>query len=90
MFNQLDTLSCNELFFQNNNKRYEAQGNVIFNKKITIIKSEKLLYFTDSEQIEAFENVYLKNENNEIYGQSLKLITKIIRFPKLICLMKLI
>lgn len=74
MFNQLDTLSCNELIiFQNNNKRYEAQGNVIFNRKSTIIKSEKLLYFTDSEQIEAFENVYLKNENNEIYGQSLKI-----------------
>ena len=74
MFNQLDTLSCNELIiFQNNNKRYEAQGNVIFNRKNTIIKSEKLLYFTDSEQIEAYKNVYLKNENNEIYGQSLKI-----------------
>ena len=74
MFNQLDTLSCNELIiFQNNNKRYEALGNVIFNRKSTIIKSEKLLYFTDSEQIEAFENVYLKNENNEIYGRSLKI-----------------
>ena len=42
MFNQLDTLSCNELIiFQNNNKRYEAQGNVIFTRKNTIIKSEK-------------------------------------------------
>ena len=67
MFNQLDTLSCNELIiFQNNNKRYEALGNVIFNRKSTIIKSEKLLYFTDSEQVEAYENVYLQNENNEI------------------------
>ena len=42
-------------------------------EKSTIIKSEKLLYFTDSEQVEAYENVYLQNENNEIYGQSLKI-----------------
>ena len=91
MFNQLDTLSCNELIiFQNNNKRYEALGNVIFNRKSTIIKSEKLLYFTDSEQIEAYENVYLQNENNEIYGQSLKINYKNNKVSKIICMMKLI
>ena len=45
MFNQLDTLSCNELvIFQNNNKRYEALGNVIFNRKTPLLNQKN--YYT--------------------------------------------
>tara|TARA_Y100000996_G_C22554193_1_gene654884 strand:- start:683 stop:3970 length:3288 start_codon:yes stop_codon:yes gene_type:complete len=72
MYDQSDSLFCDELIMtKGDDESYEASGNVIFFKGNQIIKSQNLIYFIDSEKIEAYNDIFIKNSSREIYGDSL-------------------
>ena len=71
MYEHDDSLKCKQLhLYKGNNERYEATGSVILYKQNQEIKAEHLIYFGNN-NIEAQQNVSIKDSLRLILGDSL-------------------
>ena len=69
-----DSLKCNNLtIFNNQEKKYKANGNVAFYQQNRHLKCDNFIYWVESKKIAAYDNAMVKDSMRTLSGDSISL-----------------